>query len=74
MHKYLNQTIDDKLIEPISEAISDTIITETTHYFYLRLASFKLRKTIELLLATKLPKKHTYTAIIHKAKHRKTTF
>lgn len=70
MQEYINQTIDNNLIEPISETISDTNYTDTTHYFYLRLASFKLRKTAELLLAKKLPKTHTYTAIIQKAKHK----
>lgn len=70
MQEYLNQSIDNNLIEPITDSISDTNNTDTTQYFYLRLASFKLRKTAELLLATKLPKKHSYTAIIQKAKHR----
>jgi rare lipoprotein A len=70
MQEYLKQSIDNNLIELLPKTISDTNNIDTTHYFYLRLASFKLRKTAELFLSKKLQKKHTYTAIIQKTKHK----
>ena len=72
MQEYLDQNIKNTTLnEPISQLISDTDSYKTNQQYYIRLASFKLKKNAELLIAknlTKIQKQHTS---IHKSKYKR---
>ncbi len=70
MEEYVSQSADNIMIEPIADEVTETFPADTVQYFYIRLASFKLKKTAEILLQKNLPKKYKSNALIQKTRYK----
>ncbi|MFZ4411543.1 MAG: septal ring lytic transglycosylase RlpA family protein [Bacteroidales bacterium] len=70
MREYKLQSADNIMIEPITDEVTETFPEDTVQYFYIRLASFKLKKTAELLLQKNLPEKYKNNALIQKTSYK----
>jgi rare lipoprotein A len=70
MQEYKNQTSDYVTIEPAPDSVINEITPVASEEFYIRVASFKLKKTAELMLVKNLPKKFKHIANIQKARYK----
>lgn len=70
LQEYLNQTIDSNTIEPIIDLSSDSISMDSSSEFYIRLASFKLKRNAELSIAKNLTKTYKHIASIKKTRYK----